>query len=56
MLTTAHIKQMEGILTHKILVPFGFLMKINLPETTGQNTEECTYLLVAKVSVRGEIC
>jgi hypothetical protein len=52
---TAHIKQMKGIfLIHKNLIPFGFLTEINLQETTGQNMEKCTYLVVAKVSVRGE--
>jgi hypothetical protein len=39
---------------HRILIPFGFFMEINLQETTGPNMENCTYLVVAKVSVRGE--
>lgn len=52
---TVHIKQTKGIfLMHRILVPFGFLMEINLQETTGPNIEKCTYLVMAKVSVRGE--
>ena len=53
--TMEHIKQMKDFfLIRRNLIPFGSLIQINIKEISGQNMETCTYLVVAKVSVRGE--